>query len=237
MFRSHFQTRIFKIPNIFPTSFGSGIIARETGAAHSAFLFLYWMKHELKMGRWQTREESSMEKGEDHKYHLHRQQPTEEAHHASKTCWRRQQSKRQHRCPGEGRCSCLSHLPTAEPDGTLLFLLLLPAKHGSPGDRWGREKETATSRSGSSSRPRPHSIPSLTEGGCRDLSRWLCIASHDSSCAASRSRHSCPEPAVGFLGWPRWELQLGPELTGRIVLLLGMFIPQPNLCGDTAAGE
>lgn len=60
--RIHFQTWIFKTYNIFPASSGSGIIAKETGAATSAFLFLYWMKHELKTGRWQTTEESSMEK-------------------------------------------------------------------------------------------------------------------------------------------------------------------------------
>lgn len=56
------QTWIFKTHNIFPTSFGSGTIAKETGAIISVFLCLYWMKHELKTGRWQTVEEYSMEK-------------------------------------------------------------------------------------------------------------------------------------------------------------------------------
>lgn len=51
--RIRFQTGIFKAHNVFPTSSGSGIIAKETGATNSAFLFPYWMKHELKMGRKQ----------------------------------------------------------------------------------------------------------------------------------------------------------------------------------------
>ena len=84
--RIHFQTRISKPHNIFPTSFGSGITAKEIGTANSAFSFLYWMKPELKTGRWQTTEESSMEKREDHKYYLRRRHPTGEAHHASETC-------------------------------------------------------------------------------------------------------------------------------------------------------
>lgn len=49
--RIHFQPRIFNTCHIFPSSSGSRIIAKETGAANSAFVFLYWMKQELKMGR------------------------------------------------------------------------------------------------------------------------------------------------------------------------------------------
>lgn len=64
--RIHFQAWILKTRSIFPTSLGSEIIAKETSATNSAFSFLCWMKHELKMGRWQMMEESSMEKT-DHK--------------------------------------------------------------------------------------------------------------------------------------------------------------------------
>lgn len=46
--RIHSQTQIFKTENIFPSSFGSGIIAKETSAANSAFLFLHWRKHKAK---------------------------------------------------------------------------------------------------------------------------------------------------------------------------------------------
>lgn len=64
--RIHFQAWVLKTHSIFPTSFGSEIIAKETSATNSAFLFLYWVKHELKMGGWQMMEETSMEKT-DHK--------------------------------------------------------------------------------------------------------------------------------------------------------------------------
>lgn len=46
--RIHSQTQIFKTQNIFPSSFGSGLIAKETNAANSAFLFLHWRKHKAK---------------------------------------------------------------------------------------------------------------------------------------------------------------------------------------------
>lgn len=49
------RTGIFKTHRILPTPRGSGTIAKETGAANSAFLLLCWMKHELKTGRRQTR--------------------------------------------------------------------------------------------------------------------------------------------------------------------------------------
>lgn len=64
--RIQFQAWILKTRSIFPTSLGSEIIAKETSTTNSAFSFLCWMKHELKMGRWQMMEESSMEKN-DHK--------------------------------------------------------------------------------------------------------------------------------------------------------------------------